>query len=122
MLIESLHDLRLFYGRRLSKDVVLEADDFGAVVHAGDEQIMFATWRGMPFDAPCASTNVGLNEGTKRSADIENADGVVVTGEVASVSILCRRNGSPSYSPSNRYYVLNVWMTLDGRHTRLEAS
>lgn len=102
MLIESLHDLCLFYRRRLSKNAVLEADDLGAVVHAGDEQIVFATWRGMPFDAPCASTDVGLNEGTEGSADIEKADGVVVTGEVASVSILYRRNGSPSCLPSNR--------------------
>lgn len=81
MLVETIDDLVTVdrSDTALPLCIQVESDDFAAVVHACNEQIVLAGWRGVPFHAPGAASDVHLSQRNKRFARVEQADSVIVT-------------------------------------------
>lgn len=63
MLVETIGDLVIVNrsDTALPLCIQVETDDFTAVVHACNEQVVLAGWRGVPFYAPGAARDVHLS-------------------------------------------------------------
>jgi len=64
-----------------SSDIPGEPDDFEAVVHASNEEILFPFLRRMPLYAPSTTSDVHIHEWDKRFSNVKQTNGAVVAAE-----------------------------------------